>query len=153
MPERFSGRLCHALKRFLGPEVVSLIAQALAGPGIRLHWDTDTPLRQLWPELAARGVPEDQWPVDDNDDGSEFYAGYFRSRYGNCRSGCDTSAESDGESFELEPRPPNRRRRTQLSPSGFSTLSLHSVQLSARRWLGTIAGTRLSLLRSTKVTI
>ena len=79
MPERFSGRLWHALKRYLGPEVVPLIAQALAGPGIRLHWDflTDTPLRQLWPELAARGVPEDQWPVDDNDDGSEFYAGYF----------------------------------------------------------------------------
>ena len=77
MPERFSGRLWHALKRYLGLEVVSLIAQALAGPGIRLHWDTDTPLRQLWPELAARGVPEDQWPVDDNDDGSEFYAGYF----------------------------------------------------------------------------
>ena len=112
MPERFSGRLWHALKRYLGPEVVSLIAQALAGPGIRLHWDflTDTPLRQLWPELAARGVPEDQWPVDVNDDGSEFYAGYFRSRYGNCRSGCDTSAESDGESFERRPRPPNRRR-------------------------------------------
>ena len=39
MPERFSGRLWHALKRLLGPEVVSLIAQALAGPGIRLHWD------------------------------------------------------------------------------------------------------------------
>ena len=41
--------------------MVSLIAQALAGPGIRLHWDflTDTPLRQLWPELAARGFPED----------------------------------------------------------------------------------------------
>ena len=79
MPARFSGRLWHALKRYLGPEVVSLIAQALAGPGIRLHWDflTDTPLRQLWPELAARGVPEDQWPVDVNDDGAEFYAGYF----------------------------------------------------------------------------
>ena len=112
MPERFSGRLWHALKRLLGPEVVSLIAQALAGPGIRLHWDflTDTPLRQVWPELAARGVPEDQWPVDGNDDGSEFYAGYFRIRYGACRSGCDTSSESDGETFELGPRPPNHRR-------------------------------------------
>ena len=112
MPERFSGRLWHALKRYLGPEVASLIAQALAGPGIRLHWDflTDTPLRQVWFELAARGVPEDQWPVDGNDDGSEFYAGYFRIRYGACRSGCDTSSESDGETFELGPRPPNHRR-------------------------------------------
>ena len=49
MPERFSGRLWHALKRYLGPEVVSLIAQALAGQGIRLHWDflTETPLNEL----------------------------------------------------------------------------------------------------------
>ena len=64
MPERFSGRLWHALKRYLGPEVVSLIAQALAGPGIRLHWDflTDTPLRQVWPELAARGVQRTNGP-------------------------------------------------------------------------------------------
>ena len=112
MPGRFSGRLWHALKRYLGPEVVSLIAQALAGPGIRLHWDflTDTPLRQVWFELAARGVPEDQWPIDVNDDRFEFYAGYFRIRYGDCRSGCDTSSESHGETFERGPRPPNRRR-------------------------------------------
>ena len=115
MPERFLSRVWHALKRYLGSEVVSLIAQALAGPGIRLHWDflTDTPLRQVWPELAARGVPEDQWPVDGNDDGSGFYAGYFRTRYGACRSGCDTSSESDGETFELGPRPPNHRRLLQ----------------------------------------
>ena len=111
MPERFSGRLWHALKRYLGPEVVSLIAQALAGPGIRLQWDffNEIPLRLLWPELAARGVPEDEWPDDRNDDGTAFYAGYFRTFYGDCRSGCDTSSESDGESFELGPRPPNRR--------------------------------------------
>ena len=113
MPERFSGRLWHALKRYLGPEVVSLIAQALAGQGIRLHWNflTDTPLRQLWPELAARGVPEDEWPDDANDDGSDFYAAYFRTRrYGDCRYGCDTSSESDGDTFELGPRRPNCRR-------------------------------------------
>ena len=74
MPERFLGRVWHALKRYLGSEVVSLIAQALAGPGIRLHWDllTEIPLRQVWPELAARGVPEDQWPVDVDGDGFEF---------------------------------------------------------------------------------
>ena len=91
---------------------MSLIAQALAGPGIRLQWDffNEIPLRLLWPELAARGVPEDQWPVDGNDDGSGFYAGYFRTRYGACRSGWDTSSESDGESFELGQRPPNHRR-------------------------------------------
>ena len=101
MPERFSGRLWHALKRYLGPEVVSLIAQALAGQGIRLHWDflTDEPLHSVLPELAARGVPEDQWPDDANDDGSNFYAGYFRTRYGDCRCGCDISSESDGETF------------------------------------------------------
>ena len=112
MPERFLGRVWHALKRYLGSEVVSLIAQALAGPGIRLHWDLliEIPLRQVWPELAARGVPEDQWPVDVNDDRFEFYAGYFRIRYGDCRSGCDISSESDGEFFERGPRPPNRRR-------------------------------------------
>ena len=112
MPVRFLSRVWHALKRYLGSEVVSLIAEALAGPGIRLHWGflTYIPLRQVWPELAARGVPEDQWPVDVNDDGSEFYAGYFRTRYGDCRSGCDTSSESDGETLDLGPRPPNRRR-------------------------------------------
>ena len=51
MRERFSGRLWHALEHFLGPEVVSLIAHALAGPGIRLYWGflTDTLLRQVWP--------------------------------------------------------------------------------------------------------
>ena len=112
MPERFSGRVWHALKRYLGPVVVSLIAEALAGPGIRLQWDflTGTLLRQVWPELAARGVPEDQWAVDVNDDGSVFYTGYFLTRYGDCRSGCDTSSESDGETFELGSRPPNHRR-------------------------------------------
>jgi len=129
MPERFSGRLWHALKRYLGPEVVSLIAQALAGPDIRLHWNflTDTPLRQLWPELAARGVPEDQWPVDVNDDGSEFYAGYFRTRYDDCRCGCDTSSESDGETFERGPRPPNRRRllRRRRLQSGWRVPRIH----------------------------
>ena len=112
MSERFSGRLWHALKRYLWREGVSLIAQALAGPGIRLQWDflTGTLLRQVWPELAARGVPEDQWHIDVNDDGFVFYAGYFRIRYGDCRSGCDISSESDGEFFERGPRPPNRRR-------------------------------------------
>ena len=112
MPGRCSGRLWHALKSYLGPEVVSLIAQALAGQGIRLHWDflTETPLHTVLPELAARGVPEDHWPVDDNDDGSEFYAGCFRIRYGDCRSGCDTSSELDGETFEFGLCPPNRRR-------------------------------------------
>ena len=112
MPERFLSRVWHALKRYLGSEVVSLIAQALAGPGIRLHWGflTYIPLRQVWPELAARGVPEDQWAVDVNDDGSVFYTVYFLTRYGDCRSGCDTSSESDGETFELGPRPPNHRR-------------------------------------------
>ena len=108
---------------------MSLIAQALAGPGIRLHWNflTDTPLRQVWPELAARGVPEDQWPVDGNDDGSEFYAGYFRIRYGACRSGCDTSSESDGETFEFGPRPPNRRRllRRRRLQSGWRVPRIH----------------------------
>ena len=87
MPERFSGRLWHALKRYLGPEVVSLIAQALAGQGIRLHWDflTDTPLHTVLPELAALGIPEDEWPDDSNDNGSDFDAGYFCDRYGHCR--------------------------------------------------------------------
>ena len=115
MPERFSGRLWHALKRYLGPEVVSLIAQALAGQGIRLHWDylTETPLHTVLPELAARGIPEDEWPDDSNDNGSAFYPGYFRDRYGYCRDGCDTSSESDGETFELGPRPRNRRHLEQ----------------------------------------
>ena len=104
MPERFSGRLWHALKRYLGPEVVTLIAQALAGQGIRLHWDflTETPLHSVLPELAARGIPENEWPDDSNDNGSAFYPGYFRDRYGYCRDGCDTSSESDGETFYLE---------------------------------------------------
>ena len=64
MPERFSGRVWHALKRYLGPVVVSLIAEALAGPGIRLHWDLliEIPLRQVWPELAARGVQRTNGP-------------------------------------------------------------------------------------------
>ena len=113
MPERFSGRLWHALKRYLGPEVVSLIAQALAGQGIRLHWDflTETPLHSVLPELAARGIPEDEWPDDSNDNGSDFDAGYFCDRYGHCRDGCDTSSESDGETFELGPRPRTREQR------------------------------------------
>ena len=39
MPGRFVGRLWHALKRYLGQEIVGLIAQFLAGLGIIYHWD------------------------------------------------------------------------------------------------------------------
>ena len=112
-PGRFTGRFWHALKRDAGQEVTGLIAQFLAGPGITKHWDflTTTPLRDVLPELAALGVPEDEWPDDDTDDrGNEFLPNTFNDGYGQCRSGCDTSSESDGESFYTGPRAPNRHR-------------------------------------------
>ena len=88
------------------------IAEAVAGPGISLHWDflTDEPFRQLLPELNPRGVPEDEWPDDTNPDGSEFDPGHFDDGYGHCRDGCDTSSDADGATFYLGPRPRNRRR-------------------------------------------
>ena len=105
--DRFVGRLWHALKRFGGQEVAELIAQFLAGPGILLHWDffTSTPIHLLYTEL-----PEHEWPDDRNDDGSDFFPSNFDDGYGTCRSGCDTSSDSDGESFYTGPLPPNRRR-------------------------------------------
>ena len=115
MPGRFLGRFWHALKRCVGPEIVGLIAQFLSGPGILLHWDflTETPLRDLLPELAARGIPEHEWPSDRNPDGSSFYPGHFNDGYGYCRAGCDTSSDSDGESFYTGPRAPSYARLAQ----------------------------------------
>ena len=111
MNGRFCGRLWHALRRYLGRELVSLVAQFLDGWGIQLHWDflTDTPLRALLPELHARGVPEDEWPTDHG-----YHAVYFGDGYGHVRDGCDSSSESDSSSewFGM-PRPRNRRRLRQ----------------------------------------
>ena len=119
MPRQFLGRFWHALKRHLGTELVARIAEALAGQGIRLHWDflVEVPLRQLWPELAAAGVPENQWPDDRNADGSAFWPGHFDDGYGYARGGCDTSSESNPDSDYDEPtmgpRARDRRRLQQ----------------------------------------
>ena len=94
---------------------MSLIAQFLAGQCIRYHWDflTDEPFRRLLPELAARGVPEGEWPDDRDADGSPFYGWYFMDHYYNIRAGCDTSSESDSDTSDPGHRMRARNRRRQ----------------------------------------